>query len=44
MNWLKRIAAFFKRLGREPHFEPGEVENTEETEIEIERRRGMPGN
>ncbi len=43
MKWLKQIAAFFKAFGRKPKFEPGEVETSDEVEMEMERKRGMRG-
>lgn len=43
VRFLHSIRQFFRRLFRGPSFKPGQVEDTPETVLEIERRRGMRG-
>jgi hypothetical protein len=42
MKWLRQLAAFWRGLWRTPS-PSGRVDDTDEMELEIERRRGMRG-
>ncbi len=43
MTWWNGLVNFFRRLVRGPQAPPARVEDSPETEMETERKRGMRG-
>jgi hypothetical protein len=43
MSWIRQLIRFAKVLFRKPTSVPGTIEDSPETEIEKERRRGIRG-